>query len=216
MNQERSVHLLAKPPRAWLGLGAFGAFAVLAAILVRGDRAIPGASSPSRGASAIALPVPSSELQSVRQKTQAHRPAGAQRFVTERPANEERARLVVTAQRELEQLEAQEPKSFLAIFDMMREEGQGSEKTLDAGRRASHAYFLGRMRILEQMLRRFIEDPESDHALESEALARLDADFDQTLGTLARDVPAMANIQELLTTTVLKAPIFADPSPEAE
>jgi hypothetical protein len=132
------------------------------------------------------------------------------------PVDEARAALVSAAHRELEQLEVQEPQNFLAIFDMMREDAPGRDKTLEEGRRASHAYILARMRILEQMLRRFIDDPESDHTVESDALAHLDADFKQTVDTLARDVPSLASIQEILTPTTLKAPAFADPSPEAE
>lgn len=128
----------------------------------------------------------------------------------------ERARLLETAQRELQLLEVQEPQNFLAVFDMMRDEAPGQEKALEAGRSASHAYILARMRILERMLRRFIDDPESDRSMESHALAQVDADFKQTIDSLSRDVPAMANIQELLTTTMLKAPAFTDPRPEME
>jgi hypothetical protein len=123
---------------------------------------------------------------------------------------------VAAAHRELELLEVQEPKNFLAIFDMLREEEHWNEKTIEAGRRESHAYVLARMRILEHMLRRFIDDPESDHALESDALAHLDTDFQGKMDALARDVPPMANLQELITTTMLKAPAFTDPSPEME
>ena len=126
----------------------------------------------------------------------------------------ERAQLVETAHRELQLLEVQDPQNFLAIFDMMREEAQGHDKALETGRSASHAYILARMRVLERMLRRFIDDPDGDRTLETDELARVDADFKQTIDSLARDVPPLANVQEILTTTMLKAPAFTDPSPE--
>lgn len=128
----------------------------------------------------------------------------------------ERARLVNVAHRELEALELQEPKYFLAVFDMMKEEERWDEKTLEAGRRESHRYILARMKVLSGMLRRFIEDPESDHTLESDLLAEIDDDFKTKIDALSRDVPALADVQRLLTSTTLKAPAFTDPSPETE
>jgi len=98
----------------------------------------------------------------------------------------------------------------------MKESGKGSEIAIDAGRRASHAYILARTHILEGMLRRFIDDPESDHTLETDALARLDASFRAKIDALTTDVPAMASLQEVLTTTILKAPAFTDLHPTAD
>ena len=128
----------------------------------------------------------------------------------------ERLRLVNVAHRELETLELQEPKYFLAVFDMMKDEDRWDEKTLEAGRSESHRYILARMKVLSGMLRRFIDDPESDYTLETDRLAEIDDEFKTRIDALSRDVPALANIQELLTNTILKAPAFTDPTPETE
>jgi hypothetical protein len=115
------------------------------------------------------------------------------------------------ARRELEFLAAQEPSNFLALFDLVKQENRWDAKTIEAARAETHAYILARTRMLEQMLHRHIGAPDADHALEAEALARLDADFKGKLDSLARDIPPLANIQEMLTTTTLKAPSFTAP-----
>ena len=137
------------------------------------------------------------------------------------PASPEKTRrpdpdTIATAKRELAQLQAQEPTNFLAVFDMMRDEGRFSDELLDTARRASHAYILARMGILERMLRRHIDDPESDATVESDDLSRIDADFQKRMESLARDVPPLENVQALLTTTILKAPAFTESSPASE
>jgi hypothetical protein len=229
VGRERSAHFTKKRSKTWIGLAAFGAFAAAGLALVGAERPTPVQQGPRLPGSApiaesspvasiaVTLPAPSPGAPrfSIR-KAPTEARVGAPRRPAEPEAGKARALLVATAHRELELLEVQEPTNFLAVFDMMREEEKWNEKTLEAGRRASHAYILARMRILEKMLRRFIDDPESDHAVESDVLAKLDADFKSTIDSLARDVPAMANIQELLTTTMLKAPTFADPSPEVD
>jgi hypothetical protein len=121
-----------------------------------------------------------------------------------------RAKLVKTAERELDQLEVQEPANFLAMFDMLRGEHRWDERIVAAAEGASHEYILARMNILARMLHRFIDDPESDHSVESDALAALDDAFAQKLDTFARDVPAVGNIRELLTSTSLKTPAFIE------
>ena len=226
MDRERSAYFRGKS-KGWVGLGAFGAiFAAGLGLAFRGHDGGAGSSTvvtegTASGPSTGAIPSGISErpprlARAAKREDRAGPTAGASRRKAEPRVSEEKKRLVATAHRELEQLEVQEPTSFLAVFDMMKEDGKGSEKAIEAGRRASHAYILARMRILEGMLRRFIDDPESDHALETEALARVDAEFREKLDALARDVPPMANLQEVLTTTILKAPTFIDPNPEAD
>ena len=126
------------------------------------------------------------------------------------------AERVAAAGRQLEFLELQEPENFLAIFDMIKSESPGNAKQLETARAESHRYIIARTRVLERMLRRFIDDPDADHGLETEALARLDDAFRSKLESLARDIPAVANLQEILTTTTLKAPAFTEqPSDES-
>ena len=228
MSQERSVRFSGKLRRVCAGLGAVAGLGAAIAIVATGGHApqpmpseLPSSASPTAAPVATSDSTPkrrpprSPEMRAVRRES----PAAARvasRAPAPRSTSEERARLVETAHRELALLEVQEPKNFLALFDLMREDAPGQDKTLQAGRSASHAYILARMTILERMLRRFIDDPDSDRTLESDALASLDADFKQTIDSLARDVPSMASVQEILTTTMLKAPAFTDPGPEAE
>ena len=229
MNQERSVRFAGKLRQVGVGLGALGALAALAgAVALRGapqgDPNPRTPSEPSPSASMAGAPSASSATLPARPahagpaRASAMRPArAASRVATAqavRRPSEERARLVETAQRELALLEVQEPANFLALFDLMREDAPDHDKALEAGRAASHAYILARMRILEGMLRRFIDNPDGDRTLETDVLARVDADFKQTIDSLARDVPSMASVQEILTTTMLKAPAFTDLSPE--
>jgi predicted transcriptional regulator len=117
---------------------------------------------------------------------------------------------VAAARRELELLSVQKPENFLAVFDMMKQENRWDDKVLEGARAASHGYILARTRVLEGMLRRFIDDPDGDRGLETDALAHLDDEFKQRIDSLARDIPALTNLQEILTTTTLKAPTFAE------
>jgi hypothetical protein len=117
---------------------------------------------------------------------------------------------IATARRELEFLELQKPENFLAMFDMMKGENRGDAKQLEAARAESHRYIIARTKVLERMLRRFIDDPSSDQSLETDALARLDDAFRAKVDSFARDIPDVANVQEILTTTTLKAPSFTD------
>ena len=127
------------------------------------------------------------------------------------------AERVAAARRQLEFLELQKPENFLAIFDMINDESRGNAKQLETARAESHRYIVARTRVLERMLRRFIDDPDADHGLETEALARLDDAFRAKVESLARDIPAVANIQEILTTTTLRAPAFTEqPSDESQ
>ena len=229
MDRDRSTFFRGNS-KGWVSLGALGALCATGlGLALRGhDGAPPVAGSstivtegtgsgPSTGAIRSApFERPPRAMRAAKGDDRAGPTAGASRRKAEPRVSEEQKRLVATAHRELEQLEVQEPTNFLAVFDMMKEDGKGSEKAIEAGRRASHAYILARMRILEGMLRRFIDDPESDHALETEALARIDAEFREKLDALARDVPPMANLQEILTTTILKAPTFIDPNSEVD
>jgi len=121
------------------------------------------------------------------------------------------AEKVAAARRQLEFLELQKPENFLAIFDMMKNENRGTAKQLETARAESHRYIIARTNVLERMLRRFIDDPAADQGLETDALARLDEAFRTKVDSLARDIPAVANVQEILTTTTLKAPAFAEP-----
>ncbi|HMJ54426.1 MAG TPA: hypothetical protein VK540_20230 [Polyangiaceae bacterium] len=123
---------------------------------------------------------------------------------------EGREERVAAARRELELLSVQKPENFLAVFDMMKQENRWDDKVLEGARAASHGYILARTRVLEGMLRRFIDDPDGDRGLETDALARLDDEFKQRIDSLARDIPALTNLQEILTTTSLKAPTFAE------
>lgn len=232
MNQERSVRRATKRNPKSLGIGAIGAFAVTGLIF-----AIPGSSDrsgqavasqsparraePSNGGQAPAtapgnvLRARSTELGGPSRRSTGEGTGVKRRAVSESSVSAERARLVRSAHRELEQLELQEPHNFLALFDMMLEEEQGKEKIVEVGRNASHVYILARMRILERMLCRFIDDPESDHTLEIDALVRGDADFKQTIDGLAREIPTLAGIPDLLTSTTLKAPAFLEQTREA-
>jgi hypothetical protein len=228
VDKERSAHFWDKS-KGRVGLGALGALAAGGlALALGGQEAAPLAdrspsvvpdmtgSAPSAGVSASAPSAPPPRLAPSRKREErAGATSSARHRLAEPRMDEEQKRLVATAHRELEQLAVQEPTNFLAIFDMMKE-GKGSEKAIEAGRRASHAYILARTHILEGMLRRFIDDPESDDTLETDALARLDADFRAKIDALTADVPAMASLQEVLTTTILKAPAFTDLHPEAD
>jgi hypothetical protein len=118
---------------------------------------------------------------------------------------------VAAARRQLEFLELQKPENFLAIFDVMKHENGGNPKQLETARAESHRYIIARTKVLERMLRRFIDDPGADQGLEKDALAHLDETFRAKVGSLARDIPGVVNIQEILTTTTLKAPAFAEP-----
>jgi hypothetical protein len=118
---------------------------------------------------------------------------------------------VAAARRQLDFLERQKPENFLAIFDVMKHENGGNPKQLETARAESHRYIIARTKVLERMLRRFIDDPEADQGLEKDALARLDDTFRAKVDSLARDIPGVVNIQEILTTTTLKAPAFAEP-----
>jgi hypothetical protein len=102
------------------------------------------------------------------------------------------------------------------VFDMMKQENRWDNRVLETARAASHGYILARTRVLEGMLRRFIDDPDADRGSETDALARLDDEFKQRIDSLARDVPALTNLQEILTTTSLKAPTFAEPDRDTE
>ncbi|MET0592888.1 MAG: hypothetical protein ABW133_09325 [Polyangiaceae bacterium] len=99
---------------------------------------------------------------------------------------------------------------------MMHDEARWNDGVLDSARRASHAYILARMGILDRMLRRYIDDPASDKTIESDDLARLDAEFQTKMESLARDVPPLENVQALLTTTILKTPAFFEPPIDPE
>jgi hypothetical protein len=228
VDKERSAHFWGKS-KGWVGLGALGALGAAALALALGgqeaaltaDRSpsvVPDmtGSAPSAGVSASAPSAPPRWEPPRRREERAGATSGARRRVVEPGVNEEQKRLLASAHRELEQLAVQEPTNFLVIFDMMKESGKASEKAIDAGRRASHAYILARTHILEGMLRRFIDDPESDDTLETDALARLDADFRAKMDALTPDVPAMASLQDVLTTTILKAPAFTDLHPKAD
>jgi len=235
VSQERSVRFSGKLRSICVGLGAVAALTAAGAVFVatgerpnEGPRAAPSPSASSAVSASMATTATpnrrTTQAQATRRhqrKAQAVRPlqtsaSAASSDDAPRPVNEERARLLETAHRELQLLEVQEPQNFLVLFDMMREDAPGQDKALEAGRSASHAYILARMRILERMLRRFIDDPDSDCSLESEALAQVDADFKGTIDALSRDVPSMASVQEILTTTMLKAPAFTEPRPAAE
>ena len=120
------------------------------------------------------------------------------------------AERVASARRQLEFLELQKPENFLAIFDVMKHENRGNTNQLETARAESHRYIIARTKVLERMLRRFIDDPQTDHGLEKDALTRLDETFRAKVDSLARDIPAVANVQEILTTTTLKAPAFAE------
>jgi len=220
VNRERSVQFWSQSKR-WVGLAAFGALAAAGLVLaVSGQDAALPTDRPSTVVADMIGSAPSASAvasaPSARSPRLTRAASAAPRRVAEPRVSDDRERLVAIAHRELEQLEVQEPTNFLAIFDMMKESGEDSEKAIEAGRRESHAYILARMRILEGMLRRFIDDPESDHTLETDALARLDAAFQKNIDALTRDVPPMRNLYEVLTTTILKAPAFIDPNPEAD
>jgi len=135
-----------------------------------------------------------------------HRQASAQ----------ERQERVANARHELEFLENQDPAHFLAIFEVMKTDGRWDNRKLEAARNESHAYIIARTRLLERMLHRFIDDPDSDHTLEIDALAHLDLDFKEKLDGFARDIPPVANLQDLLTTTTLKTPGFTEAPAEPE
>lgn len=124
--------------------------------------------------------------------------------------SETREERIATARRELESLQVQKPENFLALFDIMKKQRRWDEGKLDEMSEETHRYIVARADILHQMLRRFIDDPESDHTLETEALARIDEDFKEKLDGCARDIPDVATIQEILTTTTLRAPHFTD------
>jgi hypothetical protein len=140
-------------------------------------------------------------------------PSGAARKIGAEgpPAAPTDAERVASARRQLEFLELQKPENFLAIFDVMKQENGGNPKQLETARAESHRYIIARTKVLERMLRRFIDDPGADQGLEKDALASLDETFRAKVDSLARDMPAVANIQEILTTTTLKAPPFAEP-----
>jgi hypothetical protein len=238
---ERSADFSDKPSRKWTSravLGALAAAGLVATVVVtaghRAPREPAGARDANSGAAQTGVstaPSPGPEnafraAKVARNGAAAHEPRAsvAKRGDGDRTAEKkarlgdpkERERLVNVAHRELEALELQEPKYFLTVFDMMKEEERWDEKTLEAGRGETHRYILARMKILSGMLRRFIDDPESDHTLETDLLAELDDQFKTKIAALSRDVPALSNVQQLLTSTTLKAPAFADPSPEAE
>jgi hypothetical protein len=230
VKRERSALFSGRSGITWMtGLAVFGAFAAGGIALSSGAHDAPAAPTPSARRAADVAPVRSPRpIGSISHRSDLRRfpretprvvepsAAGASGIAAGQRAMGERDRLVATAHRELDQLARQEPKNFLAIFDMMKEGGEGNEKAIEAGRRESHTYILARMRVLEGMLRRFMEDPDSDHTLESDELARLDAEFRGKVDALARDVPAMANLAKILTSTILKAPAFTDHSPEEE
>lgn len=169
--------------------------------------------SPPRGAKPLLTPHAAHASTDL---ARGQRKGGAPRREPVAALPEARQERVATARRELELLEVQKPESFLAIFDMMKQEARWNDKTLQDARAASHGYILARTRVLERMLRRFIDDPEAEHGLEIEALARLDDEFKQKTDALARDIPAVANLQEILVTTSLKAPTFAVPDPDSD
>jgi hypothetical protein len=245
VSRERSADFSGKLSKKWTSLGALAAAGAVVATVAataehRAPRAQDGAPAATAGASRAG--VANSPSPSALPATTAFRAANVAR--SGEPAREprapvpnlgadigdrtaagkkarladpkERERLVNVAYRELEALELQEPKYFLTVFDMMKEEEQWDEKTLEAGRSETHRYILARMKVLSGMLRRFIEDPESDHAMETNRLAELDDEFKTKIDALSRDVPALANVQQLLTSTTLKVPAFTDPSPETE
>ena len=245
MREERSADFSDKPSKKWTSravLGALAAAGVIATVVVAAgpraprepdgarDEGAPGANSgvAPTGVSTAPSSGPENTFSAAkvaRNGAAVHEPraAVAKRGDGDRTEKKvrladpkERERLVNVAHRELEALELQEPKYFLATFDMMKEEERWDEKTLEAGRSETHRYILARMKVLSGMLRRFIEDPESDHTLETALLADIDDEFKAKIDALSRDVPALTNVQQLLTSTTLKAPAFTDPSPETE
>jgi hypothetical protein len=133
--------------------------------------------------------------------------------VSSKATREER---LATARRELELLEAQDAKNFLALFDMMKEQNRWDAAKLTALKEESHGYIVERTRVLTQMLLRFIDDPDCDHALEMDSLRILDRNFKEKVDWLARDIPDVGNVQEILTTTTLRVPTFADTTPEPQ
>jgi hypothetical protein len=239
---ETSASFSRKIGKTWTARALLGALVTAGFLVATAERA-PRETQRSRGAAPVATqpiaPAPFSAVSSAEvtprsadiarsvapaSNSRALRPDRAAHLGDRKPAAKyarltdprERQRLVNVAYRELEALELQEPKYFLTVFDMMREEERWDERTLEAGRRESHRYILARMNVLAGMLRRFVDDPESDHSLESDRLAEIDDEFKMKIEALSRDVPALANIQELLTSTILKAPAFTDQSPETE
>jgi hypothetical protein len=130
-----------------------------------------------------------------------------------RATREER---LAIARRELDFLEVQDPSNFLALFDMMKRQNRWDEGKLTALKEESHGYIVERTRVLTQMLRRFIDDPDCDHALEMDSLRILDRNFKEKVDWLARDIPDIGNVQEILATTTLRVPTFADPAPEPQ
>lgn len=208
-----------------LGTAALGAGILLSAsawLLARGETVTPGSESAtataesSRGAHAdaeVRRSMPLSEPPYRPLQTRAVRPSRARAELVLRAEGEpsghdapaERAR----ARAELDLLSRQDPRSFLAVFAMMKQQ-HGDVAELPELERATAGYIDARARILQRMLSRFIENPAADHGAELEELTRLHAEYRRQLDWFARTLPDVDNFDQILATTTLKLPSFLE------